>query len=162
MLSDEWSAPLPARFTYRAADPYAVRLDFYLTMASPISWIFARELLVAGGLRSSGLGDVRAWPGCDGRFYLCLSSGDGEALLEVPTDPLSEWLERTYRLVPPGKEYEHQALDSLLWRLVDESPDAAPEGQKPAGRSVEGPADPVRPRTGSADGPAGGGPDGSR
>ncbi|WP_019356491.1 SsgA family sporulation/cell division regulator [Streptomyces sp. AA1529] len=151
VLSDEWAAPLPAQFTYSAEDPYAVRLDFYLTMANPISWVFARELLIAGALRSSGQGDVRAWPTYDDMICLCLNSRDGEALLEMPVAPLIDWLERTYQLVPPGREHAHQPLDAdtLLRRLLDEqSPDAAaPEGREATGRPYEGPAGTARRHT---------------
>lgn len=120
VLSDEWAVPLPARFTYRADDPYAVRLDFHLTMTKPVGWIFARELLSTGRLRSVGEGDVRAWPTRGGKVCLRLDSGDGEALLEIPDAPLSEWLERSYQLALPGREHEHQPLDvdALLRHLM--------------------------------------------
>lgn len=124
VLSDEWAVPLPARFTYRVGDPYAVRLDLYLAMSDPVRWLFARELLITGALRASGLGDVRVWPTYDDMICVRLESRDGDALLEIPNAPLVQWLERTCRLVPPGLEHRHQpfAPEALLRQTQDGSP----------------------------------------
>ncbi|MEU5834804.1 SsgA family sporulation/cell division regulator [Streptomyces diacarni] len=166
VLSDTWAAPLPARFTYRADDPYAVRLDFYLAMAKPVHWTFARELLIAGRLRSVGQGDVRAWPTWGDKVCLCLNTHDGEALLEIPDAPLSKWLERTYQLVLPGREHEHQSFDAdaLLRHL---SAEGSPGGAAPGGRETHGhphqePTDTTRPHTDTTDGPGGDGHGGPR
>lgn len=123
VLSPRWVMPLRAHFTYRADDPYAARLDFFLNARDSVRWTFARELLTTGTVRPAGYADVRLWPTDDGtRVRLCLESQQGTALFEVPLIPLSEWLERTYRLVPPGQEHRHLSLDKRLERLLRETP----------------------------------------
>ncbi|MBB5117772.1 hypothetical protein FHS36_001178 [Streptomyces eurocidicus] len=121
VLSPDRSIPVPARLSYRSADPYAVHISFHVTSDSPVNWTFARELLVEGVFRPSGHGDVRVWPThTDGRSLVCmaLSSPDGEALLEAPASPVAAWLERTLRAVAPGSEPERLALDEALRELL--------------------------------------------
>ncbi|ARZ69892.1 SsgA family sporulation/cell division regulator [Streptomyces sp. HU2014] len=121
VLSPDRSIPVPARLSYRSADPYAVHISFHVTSDSPVNWTFARELLVEGVFRPSGHGDVRVWPThADGRSLVCmaLSSPDGEALLEAPASPVAAWLERTLRAVAPGSEPERLALDEALRELL--------------------------------------------
>ena len=45
------------------------------------------------------------------RALMALSSPDGDALLEAPSSPVSAWLERTLRVVPPGTEHEQLGMD---------------------------------------------------
>lgn len=143
VLSPERSAPVPARFSYLVNDPYAVHVTFHVGSRTPVSWTFSRELLVEGVFRPCGHGDVRIWPTKSrGRSVICLalSSPEGDALLEAAASPVASWLERTLRLVPPGREHERldldQGLDELLtapipdelwlrdpWGGGDETPD---------------------------------------
>jgi Streptomyces sporulation and cell division protein, SsgA len=112
---------VPARLTYRTADPYAVHITFHINSASPVSWTFARELLVEGVFRPCGHGDVRVWPTkADARDVVCmaLTSPDGDALLQAQTAAVSAWLERTLRLVPPGSESGRLGLDDALSDLL--------------------------------------------
>lgn len=120
VLSPGRSVPVPARLVYRARDPYAVHVTFHVGSQAPVHWTFARELMVEGVFRPSGHGDVRIWPTrVDGRSVLCLalSSPDGDALLQAPTVPVSAWLERTLRVVPPGSERDRLDLDEQLAAL---------------------------------------------
>lgn len=121
VLSPRWAVPLRGHFSYRADDPYAVCLDFYLDTRNPVRWIFARDLLTTGLIRPAGHADVRVWPALNGLVNLCLNSHDGEALFEISETSLIEWLERTYQLVPPGREHHFLDLDSFLERLMRES-----------------------------------------
>ncbi|MFF3768455.1 SsgA family sporulation/cell division regulator [Streptomyces sp. NPDC001922] len=121
VLSPERSIPVPARLIYRTDDPYAVRITFHIGSDSPVTWTFARDLLIEGVFRLSGEGDVRVWPTkIDGRSVVCmmLSSPDGDALLEAPAGAVSAWLERTLRLVPPAAEGERLAIDDELEALL--------------------------------------------
>ncbi|MFI9046738.1 SsgA family sporulation/cell division regulator [Streptomyces sp. NPDC053427] len=125
VLSPERSIPVPARLTYRTDDPYAVHVTFHVGSDSPVSWTFARELLVEGVFRPCGQGDVRVWPTkLDGRSLVCmaLSSPDGDALLEAPAAAVSAWLERTLRVVPPGSEQGHLGIDKGLSELLAMAP----------------------------------------
>ncbi|MFI9251403.1 SsgA family sporulation/cell division regulator [Streptomyces sp. NPDC053069] len=121
ILSPERSIPVPARLGYRSADPYAVHIAFHINSDSPVSWTFARDLLVEGVFRPCGQGDVRVWPTkADGRrvVLMALSSPDGEALLEAPVPQVSAWLERTLRAVPPGTEGGQLGIDDALDQLL--------------------------------------------
>ncbi|MFI8187231.1 SsgA family sporulation/cell division regulator [Streptomyces sp. NPDC085946] len=121
VLSPEHGIAVPARLGYRADDPYAVHIAFHVDSGRPVHWTFARDLLVEGVFRPCGHGDVRVWPAkADGRgvVLMALASPDGEALLEAPAAPVSAWLERTLRVVPPGTEGERLGLDGELARLL--------------------------------------------
>ncbi|MFJ8003545.1 SsgA family sporulation/cell division regulator [Streptomyces fagopyri] len=125
VLSPEHSIPVPARLSYRSDDPYAVRITFHIGSDHPVSWTFARELLVEGVFRPCGHGDVRVWPtkvGGRGVVLMALTSPDGDALLEAPAEQVSAWLERTLRAVPPGSEGEQLGIDDGLAELLAPSP----------------------------------------
>ncbi|GGO44448.1 sporulation protein SsgA [Streptomyces daqingensis] len=119
VLSARWVMPLRAHFTYWTDDPYAAQLDFCLDTRNSVRWTFARELLTTGMLRPAGYGDVRVWPTDDGtRVCMCLESHQGEALFEIPIFPLSEWLERTYQLVPLSQEHRYLNLETQVEHLL--------------------------------------------
>ncbi|MGW3740421.1 SsgA family sporulation/cell division regulator [Streptomyces sp. NPDC005146] len=121
VLSPERSIPVPARLTYRAEDPYAVHITFHVGSDFPVHWTFARDLLVEGGFRPCGHGDVRIWPTkIQRRSVICvaLTSPDGDALLEAPSAAVAAWVERTLRLVPPGTETERLGIDAGLAELL--------------------------------------------
>ncbi|MFF7972827.1 SsgA family sporulation/cell division regulator [Streptomyces sp. NPDC007905] len=115
------SVPVPARLGYRSDDPYAVHIAFPIDSEHPVNWAFARELLVEGVFRPCGNGDVRVWPTkVDGRgvVLMALSSPDGDALLEAPAAQVSAWLERTLRVVPPGREGGQLGMDDALDQVL--------------------------------------------
>lgn len=94
-----------------------------------MSWAFARELLVERVFRPCGQGDVRVWPtkvGGRGLGLTALTSPDGDALLEAPSVPVSTWLERTLRLVPPGTGSGRLGIDDGLAELLAPSRGVAP------------------------------------
>lgn len=134
VLSPQASICVPARLEYRTGDPYAVHVTFHLGSHAPVTWAFARDLLVEGVFRPSGHGDVRIWPTkSGGRSVVCLalSSPDGDALLEAPSAPVAAWLERTLRVVPPGSEHMRLRMNDGLNRLL-----------APTTRDEPGPGDP--------------------
>ncbi|MFC9686360.1 SsgA family sporulation/cell division regulator [Streptomyces sp. NPDC056948] len=121
VLSPERWIPVPALLGYRSDDPYAVHVTFHTASEHPVHWTFARDLLVEGVFRPCGQGDVRVWPTrAEGRgvVLMALSSPDGDALLEAPAAPVSAWLERTLRVVPPGTEAEQLGIDDGLAELL--------------------------------------------
>lgn len=111
------SLELTVTLGYDSTDPYAVSATME-TDSLRITWSFARELLVGGLLEPTGDGDVHAWPCLDrhGRAALALelSSDSGDALLELPTESVSGFLERSLAAVPVGTESDHLDLDALL------------------------------------------------
>lgn len=138
LLSPGRSVAVPARLGYRTGDPYAVHLTFHINSEFPVHWTFARELMIEGVFRPTGEGDVRVWPsGADGGNAVCLalSSPDGNALLMLPSGPLSAWLERTLRLVPAGTEPELFGFEAELSAMLASFPGDDP-GQ--TGRGTPG------------------------
>ena len=116
------TVPLLATVEYAADDPYALRVAFHVGNDEPVEWIFARELLTVGIARRVGDGDVQVWPaeaGSNRTINIGLSSPFGDALFEAPLAPLADFLHRTYRIVPAGRETEFvdiaAELDDLLW-----------------------------------------------
>ena len=131
VLTPTRAIPVPARFTYHSADPYAVHITFHIGSDTPVRWVFARDLLVDGAFRPAGEGDVRVWPArAEGSRVICLalSSPDGEALLRVPATALTAWLERTLRLVPPGTEADRVDLTGRLCALLAAQPGEEADG----------------------------------
>ncbi|HEU5155565.1 MAG TPA: SsgA family sporulation/cell division regulator [Streptosporangiaceae bacterium] len=119
---DRTTVPLLATVEYAASDPYALRVAFHVGNDEPVEWIFARELLTLGMRRMVGDGDVQVWPGRSDShpsISLGLSSPFGDALFEVPLGPLTDFLNRTFEIVPSGRETEfvdiEAELDDLLW-----------------------------------------------
>ncbi|GAA1390187.1 hypothetical protein GCM10009639_18560 [Kitasatospora putterlickiae] len=119
---------VPARLRYRSADPYAVFLDNHTDLATPITWVFARELLAAGLYRRAGLGSVRVRPGDGeragsvgraGSVLITLVGEDGGVDLHAPADRVRAFLAHTESLVPTGRERARLDLDGLLRRLRD-------------------------------------------
>jgi hypothetical protein len=91
----------------------------------PVSWSFARDLLVSGLTEATGIGDVRVWPWSSSRgdvVALALSSPDGNALFEVPREILVRFLRRTFAAVPTGEESRYLDVESAVSRLLRQSP----------------------------------------
>jgi len=121
---------------YSGSDPYAVRMAFHVGTGEPVEWIFARDLLAAGIESRQGDGDVQVWPsatscadtdGLDvigsaeagGRILnIELSSPFGQAHFEAPARAVSAFLQRTYHIVPPGKESRYIDIDTELHDLL--------------------------------------------
>jgi hypothetical protein len=123
IIPEHAAVPLVASLSYRGDDPYAVRMAFHVGTDQPVEWIFARELLAGNEEDMRGDGDVRIWPaaGTDGEVLnIALSSPFGQALFETAAAPVAEFIQRTYQLVPAGREGEFVDVDGeledLLWR----------------------------------------------
>jgi len=107
IVPDHDAVPLVASLFYSADDPYAIRMAFHVGLDEPVEWIFARDLLAAGLKGSAGEGDVRVWPAPPGDrdvLNISLSSPFGQAHFEAPLAALSEFLMRTFEVVPLGRE----------------------------------------------------------
>ena len=128
--------PLVASMYYSGSDPYAVRMAFHVGTDEPVEWIFARDLLAAGIESRQGEGDVQVWPSAascaeaDGPevagareiggtvLNIELSSPFGQAHFEAPAQAMSAFLQRTYQIVPAGKESRHIDIDAELNALL--------------------------------------------
>lgn len=120
LISDADSVAIPVGLRYNAEDPYAITVAFHCDDVS-VEWVFARDLLIEGQLRPCGVGDVRVWPGTrEGSdvTFLCLSSPDGQAVLEGDTAELRKFLEQTYKVVRPGREATGIDFDAQIAALL--------------------------------------------
>ena len=128
--------PMVASMYYSGSDPYAVRMAFHVGTDEPVEWIFARDLLAAGIESRQGEGDVQVWPSpmsCaetddldaagaaqpGGKVLnIELSSPFGRAHFEAPAQAMSAFLQRTYQIVPAGKESRHIDIEAELNDLL--------------------------------------------
>jgi hypothetical protein len=123
LSSQTGSRPLPAQFRYSARDPLAVTVIFDVLSDSPISWVFARELLAEGLDGRAGVGDISIWPTEDEAglpaIQIRLSSPDGDAYILASAPQVEEFLARTWQVVPPGTEGALLDIDLALDALLD-------------------------------------------
>ncbi len=121
---------------YSGSDPYAVRMAFHVGTDEPVEWIFARDLLAAGIESRQGEGDVQVWPSLvscadtddldvigapepGGRVLnIELSSPFGQAHFEAPARAMSAFLQRTYQIVPAGRESSYIDIETELNDLL--------------------------------------------
>ncbi|WP_369183555.1 SsgA family sporulation/cell division regulator [Streptomyces sp. Y1] len=116
-LSPELALGLVVELAYDPGDPYAVRFTFHLPGDPPVTWVFARELLLDGLGGPAGEGDVLIEPVEEERspeVRVTLRSPGGEAVLRARVAPLLAFLARTDRLVPIGRESTGRQLDAEL------------------------------------------------
>ncbi|MFB6815526.1 SsgA family sporulation/cell division regulator [Streptomyces sp. NPDC056347] len=121
VLAPHEHVTVPARLRYRPNDPYAVSFAFRTGAESPVTWTFARDLLADGLLRLAGEGDVLLWPSGTGHhavLNIALSSPAGRARLAAPLREVTDWLTRTYQLVPAGRETDDLDVEAELCRLL--------------------------------------------
>ncbi|MFE0463895.1 SsgA family sporulation/cell division regulator [Kitasatospora sp. NPDC058965] len=126
LAGGEQDHDVPVECSYRAADPYAVRLDFgaqcgakggteggadggtegsaQCGAAGGHAWVFARELLAEGLRGPAGRGDVHVTPDQQGGILIALAGRPGVALLAAPAAELARFLAATEEAVPLGAE----------------------------------------------------------
>jgi Streptomyces sporulation and cell division protein, SsgA len=124
VVPDHGSVPLVASLYYSAEDPYAIRMAFHVGSEEPVEWIFARDLLAVGLEGPAGEGDVQVWPADEQGHELlniALSSPFGEAHFEAPTRDVSDFLRRTYRIVPAGEESGFVDVEAELTDLLGQA-----------------------------------------
>ena len=105
---------------YHRPDAYAVTMTF-MTGDEPLTWTFARRLLIDGMTQPTGDGDVHIFPSITkGRavIMITLSSPDGHLLLEARTDQVAEFIDGTLDLVPAGTESTQLDLDDLIAQIL--------------------------------------------
>jgi hypothetical protein len=111
---------LSAEFRFDAADPWAVTMTLS-TVAGPVDWTFARDLLVEGQYEPTGDGDVHVWP-ClspsgEAVVIVELDSPAGETLLQFPTRAIQDFVYAAIETVPLGSESVD--VDEWLTRILD-------------------------------------------
>lgn len=121
MLDEFTRLPIRAEFRFAPDTPAVITVEFLAERGPNLVWRFGRELLHRGLTSMSGCGDVRMWPtpaGEPSSSWLLLESQEMEALFEVPTGPLSEWLDATYRITSTEAELDGLDWDGFLLELV--------------------------------------------
>ncbi|MFD8598983.1 SsgA family sporulation/cell division regulator [Kitasatospora sp. NPDC059646] len=120
VVSSELSFRIVVDLDYDGDDPFAVRFTFHLPGDQPVTWVFARELLVDGLSRASGEGDVHIHPvgGELTEVDLVLRSPEGDARMRAAAAPLLAFLARTDRVVPMGQETAAGELDQELASIL--------------------------------------------
>ena len=125
VLPEGTIAPVAASLYYSSEDPYAIRMAFHVGGDDSVEWIFARDLLSLGTMGRQGICDVRVWPsvGSDGGaqggvMNIKLYSPYGQAHFEAPAMQISDFVGRTYQIVPEGEESSHLDIESKLADLL--------------------------------------------
>ncbi|MFF1911738.1 SsgA family sporulation/cell division regulator [Streptomyces sp. NPDC058239] len=123
VITSTEAVPLSARLVYDPQSPFTALLEVSShDDRENAHWSFARDLLQTGLNKPSGDGDVRIWPPCRcsnrPEVRMLLRGTSGSALLDVPSEPLREWLVRTWEAVPPGEENARINWDAILSALL--------------------------------------------
>ncbi|MET7304828.1 SsgA family sporulation/cell division regulator [Embleya sp. NPDC005575] len=129
MLDEFTRCPIRAEFHFDPDMPAVITVEFLTERGPNLSWRMGRELLHLGVTAMSGCGDVRMWPTAPSArpsSWLLLESHEGEALFEVPTGPLSNWIDATYRITSAEAEMDGLNWDGFLQELLD-GPGTPPE-----------------------------------
>jgi hypothetical protein len=114
-------APVVTRWTYSAADPFAVTLGVRGRGGRFVKWLVARDLVMTSLDRPVGCGDVRMSPqhvqGYD-IVEIEIHSPDGRAVLEVDRDLLVQFVDAAVALVPVGEESARMDLDAEILKIT--------------------------------------------
>lgn len=117
VLADADPIKVAAHLRYDSSDPFAVCVSFDAGGSDRIEWTFARDLLNEGLWQLAGDGDVRVWPH-GGTVCLALCSPSGKAVLETSRGAIADFIARTQRVVPTGRESNFIDLDRELAALL--------------------------------------------
>src|SRR3954451_3776100 len=114
-------APVVTRWTYAAADPFAVTLGVRARGDRFVEWLIARDLVVESLTAPTGCGEVRMSPqhvqGYD-IVEIEIRSTDGRAVLEGDRDLLRGFVEASTKIVALGDESGRMDLDEEIARLA--------------------------------------------
>jgi hypothetical protein len=113
--------PIMTRWTYRAADPFAVAFAVRIEEGHWVEWLVARDLVVEALSGPVGEGDIRMAPKSAQGYEVVeieIRSNDGRAVLEVDHDLLHRFVHATIAVVPLGQESSRIDLDSEIARIT--------------------------------------------
>jgi hypothetical protein len=120
LIEPAGSVAMPCTLHYTVTDPFAVSATFHSAEGS-VTWVFSRELLLAGLHGRSGDGDIRIEPmhrTSRSIIRFELSSPSGRAVLEGPLDQARQFADQTIALLPPGFEWQYLNFDEALSALL--------------------------------------------
>lgn len=114
-------APVVTRWSYTAADPFAVTFAVRTRKDRWVEWLVARDLIVEALTGPAGYGDIRMSPqevqGYD-IIEIEIRSADGRALLEVDRDLLRHFVDTSTEIVALGDELTHVDLDCEIEKIT--------------------------------------------
>jgi hypothetical protein len=115
------AAPVLTRWTYTAADPFAVALSVLTSNDRWVDWLVAREVVADSLVVPAGEGDIRMSPrevqGYD-IVEIEIRSTGGRAVLEVDRDLLRYFVDATTAVVAIGHESEWVDLDEEIEKIT--------------------------------------------
>ncbi len=122
---DGTRAPLPAALRFDRADPFAVSLRLRTSTVQTVTWTFARQLLIDGARRPTGVGAVEVRPAFhDGTRLLVLSlkSASRHTEVQLRHEQVAAFINGTLAAVPSGAEGDHVDWNAELDRFHDDGP----------------------------------------
>lgn len=114
-------APVVTRWSYSAADPFAVVLAVRTRHDRWVEWLVARDLVVDSLEEAAGLGDIRMSPQTVQGYDIVeieIRSTDGRAVLEVDRDLLRSFVESSFEIVALGDEADCMDIDAEMARIT--------------------------------------------
>ncbi|MFH9405323.1 SsgA family sporulation/cell division regulator [Streptomyces sp. NPDC017638] len=120
-MGGRWLTSGQAEFRFAPAMPAVITVEFLAERGPGVVWRIGRELLHRGLTEMSGCRDVRMWPALPGErpsSWLLLETQEVEALFELPTAELAEWLDATYRITSAETEMDALDWDGFLLELT--------------------------------------------
>ena len=114
-------APVVTRWSYDAADPFAVTLSVRTRSDRWVEWLVGRDLVHEALDGAAGDGDIRMSPQVVQGYYIVeieIRSTDGRAVLEVDRDLLRHFVDSTTEVVAFGDESARMDLDGELAKIT--------------------------------------------
>lgn len=112
---------IDAVLDYRRSDPFAVAMTF-VTSDGDLVWTFGRDLLAEGVTTPAGVGDVHVAPavGLSGTAMVSieLSSPDGHLVLQARSTDITDFISRSFAVVPQGDESVNFDVDALISQVL--------------------------------------------
>ncbi|MGP3926755.1 MULTISPECIES: SsgA family sporulation/cell division regulator [unclassified Streptomyces] len=124
ITADAQVQAITAVLRYQRDDPLAVRVCFpprASLAGSDVAWVFGRDLLAAGLEKPAGDGDVHVRPFGDDLTVLEFHASVGTAMVRMESADLRRFLQRTYLVVPVGREGLYLDVDGDLAALLREA-----------------------------------------
>ena len=115
-------APVVTRWTYAAADPFAVTLAVRTRQDRWVEWLVSPDLVRDALSGPAGFGDIRMSPQIVQGYDIVeieIRSTDGRAVLEVDRDLLRHFIESADELVAFGEESAAMDLDRVIERITE-------------------------------------------
>jgi len=114
-------APVVTRWSYSAADPFAVALAVRTRHDRWVEWLVGRDLVVESLEGPTGMGDIRMSPQTVQGYDIVeieIRSSDGRAVLEVDRDLLRHFVTSSPAIVALGDEAGRMDLDGEIAKIT--------------------------------------------